>query len=107
MSSPAPTATRRVPAPGPAAAPPGRFGLASFPGVVSTNPYQRLLYEQLAAHGFALAPGFRFDLGYLWRARGAVGFLHFHWPQPYWRHEDGPRVLRRPLSLAKVCLFAF
>lgn len=83
----------------------GRAALASFPPVLAANPYQRLLYEQLAAHGIPLAPAERFTLGSLWRMRGLVRYLHFHWPQSYWRHEHGPALLRVPLSVAKTGLF--
>jgi beta-1,4-mannosyltransferase len=83
-----------------------RPGIASFPGVLKTNPYQRLLYEHLAAHGFEVVDRSRLELGWLWRARRRVGVLHFHWPQSYWRHDKGPRRLRAPLSYAKVGLVA-
>jgi beta-1,4-mannosyltransferase len=82
-----------------------RAAVASFPPVLPTNPYQRLLYEQLAALGIPLASAERFRLGPLWRIRSAVRYLHFHWPQSYWRHEHGPAVLRGPLSLAKIGVF--
>jgi beta-1,4-mannosyltransferase len=82
-----------------------RPGLASFPGVLPTNPYQRLLYGELRRFGFRVANDVRFDLGWLRRARGQVGFLHFHWPQSFWRHEDGPEFLRPSLSYVKLGLF--
>jgi beta-1,4-mannosyltransferase len=83
-----------------------RRGIASYPGVLKTNPYQRLLYEHLAEHGFHVVGDSRFELGWLWRSRRAVGVLHFHWPQPYWHHEHGPARLWRPLSYVKVALVA-
>jgi beta-1,4-mannosyltransferase len=83
-----------------------RRGIASFPGVLKTNPYQRLLYEHLADHGFRVVDRARFDLGWLWSSRRDVGVLHFHWPQSYWHHERGPAPLRRPLSYVKVGLVA-
>lgn len=86
--------------------PGAREGLASFPQVLKTNPYQRLLYGHLAGHGVRVAEGARFDLGWLWRARRDVGVLHFHWPQSYWRHDRGPARLRRPLSYVKLALLA-
>ncbi|HEX2506222.1 MAG TPA: glycosyltransferase family 4 protein [Gaiellaceae bacterium] len=85
---------------------PRRNKIATFPSILTTNPYQRLLYEALGRHGYAVEPEARFELGWLVRARREVGFLHFHWPQPFWRHEKGPRALRLPLSLAKLGLFA-
>jgi beta-1,4-mannosyltransferase len=83
-----------------------RPGIASFPGVLATNPYQRLLYEHLAAHGFHIVDRARLELGWLWRSRALVGVLHFHWPQSYWRHEKGPRRLRALLSYVKVGVVA-
>jgi beta-1,4-mannosyltransferase len=83
-----------------------RRAIASFPPVLKSNPYQRLLYEHLAAHGFELADGAQFELGWLWRARREAGVLHFHWPQSFWHHERGPAVLRGPLSYVKVVLVA-
>jgi beta-1,4-mannosyltransferase len=84
----------------------GRAALVSYPPVLAANPYQRLLYEQLTALGIPLAPADRFRLGALLRMRASVRYLHFHWPQSYWRHEHGPRPLRAPLSLAKIGVFA-
>jgi beta-1,4-mannosyltransferase len=83
------------------------IGLVSYPAVLRANPYQRLLYGELARHGIVLVADAPFELGWLRRARGSVRVLHFHWPQAYWRHERGPGFLRRPLSYAKVALFAF
>jgi glycosyltransferase involved in cell wall biosynthesis len=74
--------------------------------VLPTNPYQRLLYEHLEAHGYRVATGSRLELGWLWRSRRDVGVLHFHWPQSYWHHERGPAALRLPLSYVKVGLVA-
>src|SRR5688572_25182443 len=83
-----------------------RDGLASFPGVLPTNPYQRLLYEHLEPLGIRVVDGARFEAGWLWRCRDRVAALHFHWPQSYWRHERGPGRLRRPLSYVKLAVFA-
>jgi beta-1,4-mannosyltransferase len=83
-----------------------RDGLASFPGVLPTNPYQRLLYEHLEPLGIRVVDGARFTGGWLWRARREVAVLHFHWPQSYWRHERGPQPLRAPLSYVKLGVLA-
>jgi len=83
-----------------------RRGIASFPGVLKTNPYQRLLYEHLGAHGYHVVDGADLELGWLWRERRRVGVLHFHWPQSYWHHDRGRGRLRRPLSYVKVGLVA-
>jgi beta-1,4-mannosyltransferase len=74
--------------------------------MLRTNPYQQLLYRALGEHGFAVVPEPAFALHWLVRARRKVGYLHFHWPQPFWRHEKGPRRLRPPLSFVKLGLFA-
>jgi beta-1,4-mannosyltransferase len=89
-----------------AAEAPAHLRIASFPNVLETNPYQRLLYAELAEHGFGLASDAHLTLGWLRKARGKVGHLHFHWPQPFWRHESGPRCLQGPLSYLKLGLFA-
>lgn len=81
-------------------------GLASFPGVLPTNPYQRLLYGELSSLGIEVIATARLEVGWLWRARGEVAILHFHWPQSYWRHGRGPVRLRGPLSYLKLALFA-
>ena len=75
--------------------------VASFPPAIAQNPYQRLLYEQLARHGFPSAPAPRLKLGWLWRNRRSVRLLHFHWPQGYYAHRSGTA-----LSLLRVMLFA-
>jgi glycosyltransferase involved in cell wall biosynthesis len=43
----------------------------------------------------------------LWRQRDAVRFLHFHWPEGYWRHDRGSARLRVPLSYVRLGLFAW
>lgn len=108
MSSAAQIQTERGPEPAAerAAEAPARLRIASFPSVLETNPYQRLLYGALAEHGFALAHDAHLTLDWLRKARGKVGHLHFHWPQPFWRHESGPKRLRGPLSYLKLGLFA-
>jgi beta-1,4-mannosyltransferase len=83
-----------------------RRAIASFPGVLKTNPYQRLLYEHLGAHGYHVVDDARFELGWLWRSRRSVRVLHFHWPQSYWHHDRGSARLRLPLSYVKVALVA-
>jgi beta-1,4-mannosyltransferase len=80
-----------------------RIGLASFPSVLATNPYQRLLYAELEKLGIPVEPRARFDLGWLLRARRRVRYLHFHWPQGFYRLAWAPRVLA-PLGLALFAL---
>ena len=62
------------------------------------NPYLRLLYGHLAAQGFEVVENPQFSLGWLWRARSSVGFLHFHWPESLYRYGRGPARLRPLLS---------
>ena len=82
---------------------PAPLGLVSFPDPLSENPYQRLLYDALAPHGFEVREGAVFKLGWLVRNRGAVRVLHFHWPQDHYRHPPRPKG---PVSWAKMGLFA-
>jgi beta-1,4-mannosyltransferase len=82
-----------------------RGGIASYPPVLRTNPYQRLLYGELADFGFGVVDNAQFRLGWLWRARRSVGFLHFHWPQSYWRHETRVAALAPTANAAKRALF--
>jgi beta-1,4-mannosyltransferase len=79
--------------------------VASFPPPIRQNPYQRLLYEHLSAHGVKLVGNARLSLGWLVRARSTVDVLHFHWPQGYYRHDAGPRRLRPYLSWLRLGLF--
>jgi beta-1,4-mannosyltransferase len=53
--------------------------------VLKANPYQRLLYRELAGYGLELEPEAEFRFRWLRRNRGRVEFLHFHWPHGYWR----------------------
>jgi glycosyltransferase involved in cell wall biosynthesis len=81
-----------------------RCGIASFPPFLEANPYRRLLYERLGEWDFHLVPTPSLRLGWLWRQRKTVGFLHFHWPEGYWRHDRGSVRLRLPLSYVRLCL---
>jgi len=74
--------------------------------VIRQNPYQRLLYEQLAAFGFEVVPDPHFKIGWLWRARRRVTFVHFHWPQGYYCLRGRTRRYERVLSWVKLALFA-
>ncbi len=81
-----------------------RSGIASFPPFLEANPYRKLLYERLGECGFRLVPTPRLRLSWLWQQRRTVGFLHFHWPEGYWRHDRGSVRVRRPLSYVRLCL---
>ena len=59
--------------------------------MLATNPYQRLLYEELARAGLELEERPQLKLGWLWRHRRTVGLLHFHWPEAYYRYGSGRR----------------
>lgn len=63
-----------------------RTRIASLPPVLATNPYQRLLYTELARAGLELEPQPQLKLAWLWRRRRTVGLLHFHWPEAYYRY---------------------
>jgi glycosyltransferase involved in cell wall biosynthesis len=82
-----------------------RCGIASFPSFLESNPYRTLLYQHLSKWGFQVVPTPRLRLSWLWRQRRTIGFLHFHWPEGYWRHDRGPVRLRGPLSYVRMCLF--
>ena len=82
-----------------------RDRVASFPPVSSRNPYQRLLYDQLAGHGLELAEPEPLTLGWLRRSRRTVGVLHFHWPQGCWHAARGAAALRPLLSWVLLLLF--
>lgn len=72
-----------------AAAATPRSRVASLPPVLQANPYQRLLYAELARAGLALEPRPQLKLAWLWRHRRTVGLLHFHWPEAYYRYGSG------------------
>jgi glycosyltransferase involved in cell wall biosynthesis len=82
-----------------------RRGIASFPPFLEANPYRSLLYRELGERGFPLVPTLRLRLRWLWRERRSVGFLHFHWPEGYWRHDRGRESLRIPLSHVRLWLY--
>ncbi|HEV2902606.1 MAG TPA: hypothetical protein VGW30_05035, partial [Gaiellaceae bacterium] len=84
-----------TPAAAPLAGAPRR--IASFPSMLKANPYQRLLYDQLAAHGLELEQDAEFRLRWLRRRRGKVELLHFHWPHGYWR-ASSRRGLAGPVA---------
>jgi glycosyltransferase involved in cell wall biosynthesis len=84
-----------------------RRGIATFPPLREANPYRRLLYEELRERGFgAVVSPSTLRVGWLWRERFTIRFLHFHWPEEYWRHDRGPAELRQPLSYVRAGVFA-
>lgn len=83
-----------------------RTGIASFPPVLKTNPYQRLLYTELEELGFPLANNSTLRMRWLWRARKRVRFLHFHWVHGYYRFARGPGPLCGVLSWVLLAAFA-
>jgi beta-1,4-mannosyltransferase len=82
-----------------------RSAVASFPAPISRNPYQALLYRHLAAERIVAEGPERLSVGWLWRNRGRVAALHFHWPEGYYRHERGGRAVRIVLSWSRLVLF--
>ena len=80
-------------------------GVAAFP-LIEENPYQHLLYSALASFGLEVIPDAHFKIRELWRARGRIDVLHFHWPQNYYRWWRRPARHATFLSWVKLGLFA-
>jgi glycosyltransferase involved in cell wall biosynthesis len=81
--------------------------VASFPPVLASNPYQRLLYEHLEEFDVVLYDGHtELTAGWLWRMRRGVRVIHFHWPHVYYRCQRSPRRTRQALSWLKLGAFA-
>jgi glycosyltransferase involved in cell wall biosynthesis len=70
------------------------------------NPYQRLLYDELARVGFEIVTDSRFDLAWLVAARRRVDGIHFHWPQGLYAYGRRPQALAPALSWATLGSFA-
>ncbi len=79
--------------------------VTAFP-FITENPYQSVLYRELAGHGLQLVPTGHFKIGWLWRARRQVDVLHFHWPQNYYRWWRSGSSWS-PLSWLKMGVFLF
>ena len=77
--------------------------VASFPPVLVVNPYQRLLYDNLAAQGIELAEPGPFTVRWMRSARGRVRHLHFHWQESHYRTTRWPSV--RALWWLKLGVF--
>jgi glycosyltransferase involved in cell wall biosynthesis len=86
--------------------PDGSLVVASLPAPIVRNPYQSLLYRHLEAEGITVAEAPRFCFGWLWRNRGSIAVLHFHWPEPYYRHYFRSPLLSALLSWVRFGLFA-
>jgi glycosyltransferase involved in cell wall biosynthesis len=59
------------------------------------NPYGQLLYGTLARHGVRLVDKAQLTASWLWRHRGRVAVLHFHWDQCLYEvrpEDDSPFV---------------
>jgi glycosyltransferase involved in cell wall biosynthesis len=81
--------------------------VASFPPVLASNPYQRLLYEHLGQFGVVLYDGHtELTVRWLWRMRRTIKVVHFHWPQVYYRCRRAPRRTQQALSWLKLAAFA-
>jgi glycosyltransferase involved in cell wall biosynthesis len=83
-------------------APATTTGIVSFPPPLKENSYQRLLYQSLDELGFPMPDVGHFKVGWMLRWRRRVRFLHFHWPQDYYRHPPRPKG---PWSWIKLALF--
>ena len=79
--------------------------IASLPPPIPQNPYQRLLYEGLSREGVVLVESEKLSLGWLWRSRGEIDVLHFHWPEAYYRHRAAATPLALALSWLRLGLF--
>ena len=80
--------------------------IASFPPPIPQNPYQRLLYEGLAAEGVRLVPSAPLRFRWLLANRHGVDVLHFHWPEIYYRHRGATTRVDVALSWVRLGLFA-
>jgi glycosyltransferase involved in cell wall biosynthesis len=79
--------------------------VAPFP-FIRENPYQELLYAELAKYGIQVVDDGEFKLHWLIRRRTHGNVLHFHWPQDYYSWWRRPARLRSALSWLKVAVFA-
>lgn len=105
MASPAVETTAALPREGALARSMPARRIACFPSILSTNPYQRLLYEHLASHEIEIVPHAEFRIRWLARNRRRVDLLHFHWPQGYWRPQSRRGVHGRAAEAAYLLLF--
>jgi beta-1,4-mannosyltransferase len=80
--------------------------IASFPPPIPQNPYQRLLYDGLAAEGVQLVPSAPLRFRWLLASRRGVDVLHFHWPEIYYRHRGAASRVDVALSWVRLGLFA-
>jgi beta-1,4-mannosyltransferase len=83
----------------------GGFRVAAFSSMPK-NPYGQLLYAALAGAGLHLVPDPRLELGWLWRHRGLVAFLHFHWDELYYESASRRPRLRELRSWLKLLRYA-
>jgi beta-1,4-mannosyltransferase len=79
--------------------------VASFPAPIDRNPYQALLYEHLAGHGIAVASADQLSVGWLRENRNRITALHFHWPEHYYRFDQGPAPVKAFLSWVRLAVF--
>ena len=80
--------------------------VASFPPPIDRNPYQALLYGNLAEQGITVVAPPRLCVGWLRDNRDRVTTLHFHWPENYYRFDRGLPRARHVLSWVRLGLFA-
>ena len=79
--------------------------IACFPPILGTNPYQRLLYEQLEGHGIEVGDRTEFRIRWLVRNRRRIDLLHFHWPQGYWQPQRRRGIQSTAAEAAYLLLF--
>jgi glycosyltransferase involved in cell wall biosynthesis len=79
-----------------------RRGVAAIP-LIPQNPYQRLLYQQLAGLGVPLEAEAQLRVGWLLRSRNRIAAIHIHWPQGLYRHHGRAAAA---LSWVRLALLA-
>ncbi|HSP71739.1 MAG TPA: glycosyltransferase [Gaiellaceae bacterium] len=76
--------------------------VACFPPSLDANPYLRLLHGALRREGVTQAALRDLSIRSLRAERERVRALHLHWPEPLYRFERGPELLRALLSWVKL-----
>lgn len=76
--------------------------MASFPNP-NANPYIKLFYDHLTAHGIERVPSEGFNRAWIRANRGKVDLLHFHWPSLEYAPAGGPpRIAALARFIAKL-----
>jgi glycosyltransferase involved in cell wall biosynthesis len=83
----------------------GSLRVAVFPKW-QLNPYGALLYAALESRGIETVLDPRLDARWLWRERGRVSMLHFHWDKLYYESSSRRPRFRELRSWLKVARYA-